>query len=560
LLAAAVALSTLAACSAVPHSLPGMAHPQEPVSSVADGRATTGAPQPAVAPQPTGAPQLAAAPQGTIPMALPMPPPPPPPSPVSGGAQAAVATTPPVQVARQEAPAAGTERYKDYGVNPVVDPAKDHLSTFAVDVDTASYAIARRKLLEGGLPPFQAVRAEEFLNYFEYAYPAPQSGTFAVHSQAAPSPFAAGHHLVRVAVQARRVPDAQRKPVHLVYLVDVSGSMMGADRIELAKKSLRMLTGSLRKGDTVALSTYAGNVRQVLAPTGIDQKDRILAAIDDLTAGGSTAMASGIDLAYQIAEKTLAPGHVSHVVVLSDGDANVGASSHEEILKTIARHRSQGITLSTIGFGSGNYQDVMMEQLADKGDGNYRYIDSEREATRVFSRQVSGMLEAVARDVKVQVDFDPSVVKEYRLIGYENRDVADKDFRNDRVDGGEVGSGHAVTAVYDVVFKRTDASPLTVRLRAKPAAGDGAAAETAFAMKPSEISSTFAATSEDFRFAVAVTGFAEVLRKSPHAAGIRLAALEQIAVDSAAGRDDRAEFITLVRKARTLGDGVEIAR
>jgi Ca-activated chloride channel family protein len=534
LLVASLAVSTLAACGSLPR-LPGA-----PML----GQRNPSAPPPQSYPAPMGTMPPAPLATGTMPPAL----------------QATGATPPVLPVAKAEVPAAGTERYKDYGVNPVVDPAKDHLSTFAVDVDTASYAIARRKIKEGGLPPYQAVRAEEFLNYFEYDYPSPDTGTFAVQSQAAPSPFAPGHHLVRVAVQARRVPEAQRKPVHLVYLVDVSGSMMGADRIELAKKSLRMLTASLRAGDTVALSTYAGGVREVLAPTGVEKKDLILAAIDQLTAGGSTAMASGIDLAYRLAEKTLVRGHVSHVVVLSDGDANVGASSHEEILKTIARHRSQGITLSTIGFGSGNYQDVMMEQLADKGDGNYRYIDSEQEARRVFTQQVSGMLEAVARDVKIQVDFDPSVVKEYRLIGYENRDVADKDFRNDRVDGGEVGSGHSVTAVYDVVLKRTDASPLTVRLRARPASGEGPAVESAFAMKPADILPTFATASVDYRFAVAVTGFAEILRKSPHASGMRLVSIEQMAVDSNADRMDRNEFVQLVRKARALAEATEIAR
>ena len=479
-----------------------------------------------------------------------------------GGAHPTSAPPPPqpTAIAQADMPAPSTERFKDYGVNPVVDASKDHLSTFAVDVDTASYAIARRKIQEGSLPPFQAVRAEEFLNYFEYAYPAPEKGTFAVTSTAAPSPFAEGHHLVRVAVQARRVPDAQRKPVHLVYLVDVSGSMNGPDRIELAKKSLKLLTGSLRPGDTVALSTYAGHVREVLAPTGIEHKERILSAIDDLTAGGSTAMASGIDLAYRLAEKTLVPGHVNHVVILSDGDANVGTASHEEILKTIAAHKKQGITLSTIGFGSGNYQDVMMEQLADKGDGNYRYIDSEREARRVFGKQVSGMLEAVARDAKIQVDFDPKVVKEYRLIGYENRDVADKDFRNDKVDGGEVGSGHSVTAVYDVVLVRTDASPLTVRIRAKSASGQGEAAESAFEMKAGDIAASFAKTSDDFRFAAAVTGFAEVLRKSPHAGGVKLAEVEKMADEASAGRDDRQEFVGLVRAARKLADRAEVAR
>ncbi len=365
------------------------------------------------------------------------------------------------------ATAIGTERYADYGVNPMVDARQDRLSTFAVDVDTASYSIARRKLRDGALPPRQAVRVEEFVNYFSYGYAPPTQGPFAVHLAAAPSPFAQGHHVVRVALQGKLVSDAERTPVHLVYLVDTSGSMMSADKIGLAKKSLHILTDSLKPGDTVALCTYAGWVREVLAPTGVDRRADIHGAIDQLTAEGSTAMSSGIDLAYALAKKTLVKGHVNRVVVLSDGDANVGPSSHEDILKQIEQYERDGITLSTVGFGQGNYQDVMMEQLADKGDGNYTYIDDEAQARRVFGKQAGSLLQVIARDAKIQVEFDPEVVKEYRLIGYENRDVADRDFRNDKVDGGEIGAGHAVTALYDVVLKKTDASPLVVRVRHK---------------------------------------------------------------------------------------------
>src|SRR5262245_39274827 len=329
----------------------------------------------------------------------------------------------PTAIAQAPAEPAGTEDYKDYGVNPVTPPEKDRFSTFPIDVDPASYAVSRRKLLQGGLPPYDAVRAEEFLNYFDYAYPAPTQVPFAVHLAAAPPPFTQGHHLVRVALQGKRIAPSERKPVHLVYLVDTSGSMQSQDKIGLVKKSLQVLTRALRSGDTVALCTYAGSVREVLAPTGIDNKDRILSAIEDLTAGGSTAMASGIDLAYRLAERTMVPNHVNRVIVLSDGDANVGATSHDEILQRIARYKDKGITLSTVGFGNGNYKDTMMEQLADKGNGNYTYIDNESQAQRVFSDQLSGMLEVIARDVKIQVEFDPAVVKEYRLIGYENRDV-----------------------------------------------------------------------------------------------------------------------------------------
>ncbi|HEX7603491.1 MAG TPA: von Willebrand factor type A domain-containing protein, partial [Polyangiaceae bacterium] len=262
----------------------------------------------------------------------------------------------------------GTEQYTDYGVNPVTDASRDHLSTFAIDVDTASYSIARRFLRQGSVPPPQAVRAEEFLNSFVYDYAPPKDGAFTVHMNAAPSPFEQGHYLLRVALQGKTISAAERKPVHLVYLVDTSGSMQGPDRIDLAKKSLRMLTDTLKPGDTVALCTYAGSVRLVLEPTGIDKKTKILAAIEDLTAGGSTAMASGIELAYRLASQTAVAGQVNRVVVLSDGDANVGNTSHEDILKTIAQYKDRGITLSTVGFGSGNYKDTMMEQLADKGD------------------------------------------------------------------------------------------------------------------------------------------------------------------------------------------------
>jgi Ca-activated chloride channel family protein len=449
----------------------------------------------------------------------------------------------------------GAEDYKDYGVNPVVDPHQDRFSTFSVDVDTASYAIARRKIIEGGLPPYQAVRVEEFLNSFEYGYASPKQGPFAVDLAAAPSPFTAGHHLLRVGLQARRVDAQDRKPVHLVYLVDTSGSMQSADKIGLAQKSLKLLTDTLRPGDTVALCTYAGSTREVLAPTSIEEKGKILAAISDLQAGGSTAMESGIDIAYRLAEKTRVPGHVNRVIVLSDGDANVGSSSHEKILELIKSHKDAGITLSTVGFGAGNYKDTMMEQLADKGDGNYSYIDSESQARKVFSEQSSSLLEVVAKDVKIQVEFNPDVVKSYRLLGYENRDIADKDFRNDKVDAGEVGSGHSVTAVYDVVLTSTTGSPVTVRLRAKAPEGDTPAVETKFAMEPASIAATFEAAPRSLRLAASIAEFGEILRKSPHAAGVSFADVQRVAQAAAGPRADQQELLDLIRRAGAITGG-----
>jgi len=452
-----------------------------------------------------------------------------------------------------EAP--GTEHYKDYGVNPVVDPARDRFSTFAIDVDTASYAISRRKLLEGSLPPYEAVRVEEFLNYFDYAYPGPERGPFAVHLAAAPSPYTSGKHLLRVGVQGRRLAPSERKPVHLVYLVDTSGSMQSEDKIGLVKKSLKLLTGSLKPGDTVALCTYAGSVREVLAPTGIEQRSRILGAIEELTAGGSTAMASGIDLAYALAERSMVKGHTNRVVVLSDGDANVGPSSHEQILEGIRRYRDKGITLSTVGFGNGNYKDVMMEQLANQGNGNYSYIDSEQQAKRVFSQQVDGLLEVIARDVKIQVEFDPAAVQSYRLIGYENCDIADKDFRNDKVDAGEIGAGHSVTAIYEVALKSTATSPVTVRLRHKAPLGSEVAEETTVKMEAGAIARSFEEAPADLRFASAVIGFGEILRKSPHASSWKLADVERIARAAQKDHPDHRELIDLVRRANALSGG-----
>jgi len=453
-------------------------------------------------------------------------------------------------------PVANTEKYTEYTVSPFVDTKQDKLSTFAIDVDTASWSISRRKLREGALPPKAAVRVEEWVNSFEYGYAGPgakSEAPFAVHFAAAPSPFEQGHHLVRIGIKGKQVQGAERVPVHLVYLVDTSGSMHSADKIGLAQKSLHLLTDSLHQGDTVALCTYAGSVREILAPTGAEQRAKIHAAIDQLTASGSTAMASGIDLAYSLAKRTLVKGHVNRVVVLSDGDANVGATSHEAMLKQIEQYKNEGITLSTVGFGNGNYQDTMMEQLADKGDGNYSYIDDEKQAKKVFVEQIDGLLQVIARDVKVQVELDPSVVEKYRLIGYDNREVADKDFKNDKVDGGEIGAGHSVTAIYDVVLKKTDVSPLSVHIRHKKPLGSAPSVETVYAMPVSSMAKTFEASESSFRLAIAVTGFGEVLRESPFAKEWRLGTVASIAKSASIVPGEQGELLELVDRAKALG-------
>jgi len=449
--------------------------------------------------------------------------------------------------------ASNTEAYTNYGVNDLVLAEQDRFSTFSIDVDTASYTIARRKLTEGRLPPTASVRPEEFINYFDYDYVGPTGDApFAVNMEAAPNPFIDNHHILRVGVQGREVSSGDRKPVHLTFLVDTSGSMSSVDKMDLVKYSLGHLVQNLERGDTVALATYAGSVRRVMGPTAVSQRAEIDAALESLFASGSTAMSSGIDLAYEMADASFVSGHENRVVVLSDGDANVGATSHEQILQQITGYARQGITLSTIGFGMGNYQDALMEQLANDGDGNYFYIDSQAEAQKVFGDDLSGTLEVIAKDVKIQVEFNPDAVIGYRLIGYENRDIADKDFRNDRVDAGEIGAGHRVTALYDVVLKDgyRDAEVATVRLRNKAPGADSAAIEWETRFPAHLILDEFASASPDFRLAFGAASFAELLRGSPYTAEISYAELLAILTHRSQPLDT--ELMSLIATAGRL--------
>jgi Ca-activated chloride channel family protein len=454
--------------------------------------------------------------------------------------------------------AASGEAYHDWGKNPWVDTTKDRLSTFAADVDTASYTIARRKLTEGTLPPPASVRVEEFVNYFRYGFSEPANDSpFAVVMDAAPSPLSPGRHILRVGVATRPKSRSERPPAHLVFLVDVSGSMASPDKLDLAKQSLRILTRNLKDGDTVSLVTYAGSSRVVLPPTGLEHRGEILEAIGELTVGGATAMGSGIDLAYQQAMQGLRPGAISRVIVCTDGDANVGAHSHAEILEIIAGRAKEGVTLSTIGFGMGNYKDELMEQLADKGNGNNYYIDSLAAAERVFGEQLGATLEVVAKDVKLQVEFDPAMVARYRLIGYENRDIADADFRNDKVDAGQVGAGHQVTALYEIELTdhgRQARAPLGgVRIRHKQPHGEQAT-EAAYPMVggPAE---AFAGAPVDLRFAFAVAAFADVLRNGQDAEHWSLPQIRDLAQSAAGDDPDRRELVGLIDRAIELRTG-----
>jgi Ca-activated chloride channel family protein len=433
----------------------------------------------------------------------------------------------------------------------------DPLSTFAIDVDTASFAIARGALDRRTFPAPRTVRVEEFVNALTYAYPPPGAGEgpFAVSMEAAPHPWQPGHHLLRVGVKAAE-PPVDRAPVHLTFLVDVSGSMSATDKLPLVKDALAELVDNLDAEDRVALVTYAGRTEVVLPPTRLADKAPVRAAIERLETGGGTAMGSGMQLAFDLAASTLEPGTENRVVVLSDGDANIGPVSHEAILATIEEQAARGITLSTVGFGRSS-NDALMEQLADRGDGNYHHIDRRSEARRVFGVHLAGTLRTVARDVKIQVDFAPESVVSYRLLGYENRAIADQDFRNDAVDAGEIGSGHTVTALYDLVLRDAPAERLaTVRMRSKPPGPDAPATERSTPLPVAAVKSAFTRATPDFRRAVVAAGFAEKLRHAPGSEELSYPTLSRLLGPTDA--DD--SLATMLRQAVSLTDPVADAR
>ena len=440
---------------------------------------------------------------------------------------------------------------KHHGVNPMTRTSEDPFSTFAIDVDTASYTMARNRLNAHAKPSPSAVRVEEFVNYFDYDYPNPKEGAFGVNLEAAPSPFSTekDRYLVRVGVQGKRILDKQRKPSHLTFLVDVSGSMRSYDKLPMASKALQTLVENLGPKDTVSIVTYAGRTGVVLEPTSATKKDVINAAFANLRSGGGTNMGSGMTLAYEQAVKAHKPGHNSRVVVISDGDANIGNTSHQEILKTIEGYIADGITMTTLGFGSGGYNDHLMEQLANKGNGNYYFVDSQAEANKLFTENLTGALEVIAKDVKIQVEFNPEAISEYRLIGYENRDIADEDFRNDAVDAGEIGAGHSVTALYEVVLTDPSIDHLAkVRVRHKKPVTEEVT-EYNYPLTRNEVKSSLSNASRSFKFAAAVAAFAELLRGSPYAKNVSYELVKEIAENAAGKRQERQEFVGLVEKA-----------
>jgi Ca-activated chloride channel family protein len=453
--------------------------------------------------------------------------------------------------------------HEHYGVNPFVAAEDDALSTFAVDVDDASWAVARRYLRDGNLPPREAVRLEEFVNAFDPGWPAVAGGDdFAIRVDGAPSRFGDGYHLLRVGIQGREITAAQRRPADLVFVIDISGSMARENRLGLVKQALRILVDELREGDRVGIVVYGSEARVVLEPVGIERRTAILAAIDGLQTDGATNAEAGLRLAYGLARRGQDSQAINRLILCSDGVANVGDTGADSILASVRQEADRGIMLTTIGFGMGNYNDVLMEKLADQGDGTYHYVDRIEEAERVFRQNLTGTLQTLGRDAKVQVEFDPSAVDRWRLLGYENRDVADRDFRNDAVDAGEIGSGHTVVALYEVKLtdrgRDRDARLATVRFRWEHPRHDpraGKVEEIEQRIDAGDLARKWQDAPPRLRLAGTVAEFAEILRGSFWAQDSALADLvpeaDRLARDLE-GDAQVVEFRDLVRKAATV--------
>ena len=406
--------------------------------------------------------------------------------------------------------------FKDSGTNPFIDTEDDPFSTFGMDVDTASYSVMRRFLRDGLLPPPEAVRVEEFVNAFDYNYTPPADEAFAVHLEGAPSKFGEGKRLqlLRIGIQGRVIPDTDRKDAILTFVVDVSGSMSWENRLGLVKKALTLLLEQLRPNDKVGIVVYGSNARVVLPHTGIVNREHILTAIRALAPEGATNAEAGLRMGYKLALQNSKPDCINRVILCSDGVANVGQTGSDAILKEIRTYVKEGVTLTTVGFGMGNYNDILMEQLANKGNGSYAYVDTLKEAKRVFVENLTGTLQVIAKDAKIQVEFNPETVSRFRLLGYENRRLAHEDFRNDTVDAGEVGAGHSVTALYEIkLHEDANGKLATVSIRHEnPDTGN--VTEINRSISTDALKGSFEETTPTFQLAASVAEFTEILRGS----------------------------------------------
>jgi Ca-activated chloride channel family protein len=517
--------------------------------------------------------ELAAPPIGAPPPPPP-PAPPPPPSFVGRAAMGGIVAAPQPQPQPQPG-AVDRDNYEDVDPNPVRQVATEPVSTFSIDVDTAAYSNARRFLTQGRLPPRDSVRVEELINYFDYDYPLPRTRQrpFEPSVTLVPSPWSDGRTLLHIGLQGFDAIPAQRPPLNLVLLLDVSGSMSGADRLPLAIQGFRMLVDQLEARDRVSIVVYAGAAGAVLEPTPGNERAHINAAFDQLQAGGSTAGGAGLELAYALARRNFNAGAINRVMIATDGDFNVGIANIEQLEDFIARQRETGIYLSVLGFGGGNYNDALMQRLAQKGNGQAAYIDTLAEARRVLSDDVTSTLFPIANDVKIQVEFNPGRVAEYRLIGYETRMLRREDFNNDRVDAGDIGAGHSVTAIYEVTppggntlidplryqSARPQAAPALneiafVRIRYK-LPGETESREIVRPVTDADASPDLAHAPERTRWATAVAAYGQLLRGDPYLdASYGWNDVIALAQD-ARGRDEfgwRAEFVQLARAASAL--------
>ncbi len=466
-----------------------------------------------------------------------------------------------------------TEGYSTIHENGYHKVKVNPLSTFSIDVDAASYANLRRYLNSGQKPPIDAVRIEEMVNYFKYEYPQPEDEhPFTVNYELADCPWNKENKLLHVGLQGKEIPTDDLPPSNLVFLIDVSGSMSSYNKLPLLKSAFKLLVGQIRPEDRVAIVVYAGASGLVLPSTSGRDKERIIASLDNLEAGGSTAGAAGLKLAYKVAEENFMEEGNNRIILATDGDFNVGQSSNAEMERLIETEREKGVFISVLGFGMGNYKDDKMEIIADKGNGNYAYIDNIQEAKKVFVNEFGGTLFTIAKDVKIQIEFNPAKVKEYRLVGYENRLLNEEDFENDKIDAGELGSGHTVTALYELVMNEKEKDGIdqlkyqsnninehayvsnevaTIKLRYKKP--DGYASKLIESVVIDE-SKTLAQASENFRFSAAVAEFGMFLRKSEFKGDTNIDSILELA-KSSKGEDEegyRSEFIRLVKSANTL--------
>jgi Ca-activated chloride channel family protein len=480
-------------------------------------------------------------------------------------------------LANEESPQSveNTEDYELVVENKFRSPLKYPLSTFSTDVDTASYSNVRRFLNDNVLPPPAAVRVEELINYFKYDYSQPKGEhPFSVNLEIARCPWQGEHWLARVGLRGLEIDREQKPAANLVFLLDVSGSMNSPDKLPLVKSAMRMLLDQLDEDDRVAIAVYAGASGLVLPPTSASDRGTILTALERLNAGGSTNGGQGIQLAYQVAAQNLIQDGVNRVVLCTDGDFNVGITDRSELIDLIQAEAKRGVFLSVLGFGfgTGNLKDATMEQLADKGNGNYGYIDSLQEARKLLVEDALGTLVTIAKDVKIQIDFNPQHVQAYRLIGYENRMLQDEDFRDDKKDAGEIGAGHTVTALYEIIPAGVESSALvvepskyqevvtksagpsdevmTVRLRYKHPEGD----EGIEFHVPVGVPAEDSRGSEDFQFAASVASFGMLLRDSQYSGDATFELVESLARNGVGQSDDkyRHEFLRLIDAAKLL--------